>query len=312
MKLAPDGKLRCSYNPAGTKTYRFSSRKDIDGCGGNLANLPSKGKIELKYALQELTMDEEDESEVTEEDAEDFVGSIQLPNVKEMFIPPTGWVFFDADYSAIDLHFVIWESDCKYLKDIIRSGGDVYSVLASEYYRRDISKKDDERQIFKSVCHGGNYLGKAPTLAAKAGLSVLAVKKVLDNYFRKCPEIPRWHERIKQDCLTKGYTSNIFGARFWCTDTTDPMWLNKMVAAVPQSSAGILVNKALCNIENKEGGKIKVLLQTHDSISGIFRIEDVEAPERIRQHMELTIPYTDRLVIPAVVKTSSESYGHCK
>jgi hypothetical protein len=36
MKLSEDGKLRCSYGVAGTKTYRLNSRKDLDGYGGNL------------------------------------------------------------------------------------------------------------------------------------------------------------------------------------------------------------------------------------------------------------------------------------
>jgi len=35
-KLSEDGKMRCSYNVAGTKTYRLASRKNIDGGGLNL------------------------------------------------------------------------------------------------------------------------------------------------------------------------------------------------------------------------------------------------------------------------------------
>jgi DNA polymerase I - 3''-5'' exonuclease and polymerase domains len=317
MKLSYDERLRCSYNPAGTKTYRFSSRKDVDGNGGNLANIPSKGKIDLRYALQEIYTGEETDDSYNDvvPDGVDintpYEGKLVLPNCKKMFIPDNGWVFFDADYSAIDLHFVVWESDCKFLKDIIKAGKDVYSVLASHYYEREITKKDDERQIFKSVCHGANYLGRAPTLAAKAGLSVPQVKKVLDWYFSMCPEIPAWHKRIDNDVRTKQYTSNVFGARFWCLDFTDPMYLNKVVAAVPQSSAGILVNKALCKLEETEKGQIQILLQTHDSLSGQFRQEDTTAVERIRKYMELTIPYKDPLVIPAQIKTSTASYGDC-
>ena len=89
------------------------------------------------------------------------------------------------------------------------------------------------------------------------------------------------------------------------------MYLNKMVAAVPQSSAGILVNKALCQLEETEKGKIQILLQTHDSLSGQFRKEDNDAVARIRNYMELTIPYKDPLIIPAQIKVSSKSYGDC-
>lgn len=322
-----DGHMRCSYNPAGTKTYRLSSRKNAFGRGMNLANVPSKGKIDLYYALQELqTEDEEDEDtsvleadiyvdsfDKEEETKSIFSGTLQLPNCKEIFLPTNeDWVFFDADYSAIDLHFVIWESDSLFLKNIIRSGKDVYSILASHYYQREIIKTDEERQIFKAVCHGTNYIGKAPTLAAKAGLSIAAVQRVQNWYFSVAPEIRDWHKRIEYTARSQNYVENIFGARFWVLDFSDPMWLNKIVAAIPQSSAAILVNKALTRLERAEKGKIQVLLQVHDSLAGQFHKEDTTAIQRIKSYMELTIPYKDPLVIPAEIKTSPISYGNCK
>lgn len=323
-----DGHMRCSYNPAGTRTYRLSSRKNAFGRGMNLANVPSKGKIDLTYALQEMHSEDEDEDAIIldysskeldfidaeeEENQNDNPEILKLPNCKEIFIPSTDeWIFFDADYSAIDLHFVIWESDCKFLKQAIRDGVDVYSMLASYYYQREITKRDPERQIFKSICHGGNYLGKARTLAAKAGLSIAAVQRVLNWYFDRCPEIPRWHDKIKYTAMSQGYVENIFGARFWVLDFIDPMWMNKIVAAIPQSSAAILVNKALTKLEQTEKGKIQVLLQVHDSLAGQFKATDTTALQRIKSYMELTIPYDDPLVIPAEIKTSSISYGNCK
>lgn len=315
-KVSADGKMRCSYNIAGTKTYRLASRKNIDGGGMNLANIPSKGKIKLQYALQDVGQREEDSEDDfiddgTEED-DGFVGTLELPNCKKMFVPPKDYIFFDGDYSSIDAHFVIWEADCQFLKDILRAGKDIYAVAASHYYQKEISKKDPERQIFKAVIHGSNYIGRPTTLAAKAGLQVPQVKKVQDWYFRECPEIIQWHKKIENDIRTKGYTTNIFGSRFWCPDISDPMYLNKMVAAVPQSSAAILVNKALCALEEEERKRedgIQVLLQVHDSISGIFHKDDKTAVARIKDYMELTIPYNDPLVIPAAIKTSTISYG---
>jgi len=165
------------------------------------------------------------------------------------------------------------------------------------------------------VSGNSNYLGKAPTLAAKAGLAVSRVQQVQNFYFKKCPEIQEWHRRIDNDVKTKGYTTNIFGARFWCINPDardDPMYLNKVVAAVPQSSAAILVNKAICTLEGEEKGKIQTLLQVHDSIAGQFHRDDTTALDRIRKYMEIEIPYKDPLIIPADIKTSNLSYGDAK
>jgi uracil-DNA glycosylase len=39
MRLGTDGRMRCTYNVAGTETFRFSSSTDAYGTGGNLQNL---------------------------------------------------------------------------------------------------------------------------------------------------------------------------------------------------------------------------------------------------------------------------------
>jgi DNA polymerase-1 len=40
MPLDIDGRMRSSFNPAGTETFRLSSSEDAFGSGGNLQNIP--------------------------------------------------------------------------------------------------------------------------------------------------------------------------------------------------------------------------------------------------------------------------------
>lgn len=40
VKLDRDKRMRCSYNPVGTETFRFNSSADVFGFGGNLQNIP--------------------------------------------------------------------------------------------------------------------------------------------------------------------------------------------------------------------------------------------------------------------------------
>jgi DNA polymerase I-like protein with 3'-5' exonuclease and polymerase domains len=321
-KLSEDGKMRCSYNVAGTKTYRLASRKNIDGGGLNLANLPSgtRGGFKLEQCLQDYRNEESEDSleDLVEDgiDEEDFKSVIDLQanfgRVKDIFSPDNSeWVIGDVDYSAIDLHFVVWEADCRYLKDIIKSGGDVYSVLAEQYYGYPVTKDSEARQVFKAVCHATNYLGMPTTIAAAAGLSVPAVKRVQEFYFSKCPEIKQWHLRLESQANKLGYITNVFGARSWVVDKQDPMWRNKMVAWQPQASAAILVNKAICRLEEAEKGRIKTILQVHDSAVILFRKDDITAIRRILEYFVIPIAYEDIMTIPADIKCSYVSYGTC-
>ena len=122
-----------------------------------------------------------------------------------------------------------------------------------------------------------------------------------------------------------GYIENCFGARNEVFDFTDEMWLNKLVAWQPQSSAAILVNKAINRLETTEpllGTKYPIVtkLQTHDSISGLHHADDVTAIARIIAYMEMPITFkanelrskSDTVIIPAEVKHSLKSYGSCK
>ncbi len=63
MDLDEDDRARTQYRVAGTDTGRLASTKNVWGKGCNMQNLPSKGKINIKYALEILNIEEEDEVE---------------------------------------------------------------------------------------------------------------------------------------------------------------------------------------------------------------------------------------------------------
>ena len=104
--LDVDGRMRCSFNIAGTETYRFSSSKNAFGSGMNMQNIPKGG--------------ESDELD------------LELPNVRELFIPDPGKTFFDIDLDSADLRIVCWEADIPEMKAMVRSGAKVYVEVMKE------------------------------------------------------------------------------------------------------------------------------------------------------------------------------------
>lgn len=280
-----DGRLRCSFNIAGTETYRFSSSQNAFGSGLNLQNIPSGGGDGIE---------------------------LELPNVRTLFVPDPGHTFFDIDLSSADLRIVVWESDEPELKAMLREGLDPYTEIAKEFYNdQSITKKDPRRQTFKSLAHGTNYLGTAKGLAERLGLPVVDTERVQKWYFGRFPRIKKWQEDLIDQVFKRKMVQNIFGYRCYFFDRIEGTIFNQAAAWIPQSTVACLINRAYVNIDERLDW-CEVLLQVHDSLAGQFPTHLGEwATKQIVDCAQITLPYDDPLIIPVGVKTSTQSWGAC-
>jgi len=284
-----DGRMRCSYNIAGTDTYRFASRANAFGSGTNLQNIPSGG-----------------------DKGEDF--DLILPNVRSLFVPDPGMEFFDIDLGSADLRIVVWESGEDELKAMLAQGLDPYTEIAKEFYHdQTITKKDPRRQTFKSFAHGTHYLGTPEGLAERLGLQVKAAQETQAWYFRRFPKIKKWQdEKIRDGVAKRRMVQNIFGYRMHFFDRIEGTVLNQAAAWIPQSTVGCLINRAYVAIDEREP-EVDLLLQVHDSLAGQYPIaKRDEVLPRILSHAAIPLPYDDPLIIPVGVKTSTISWGDCQ
>lgn len=280
-----DGRIRCSFNIAGTETYRFASSKNAFGSGLNLQNIPKGGG---------------------------GPDQLQLPNVRSLFIPDSGKTFFDIDLASADLRIVVWESDAKDMKQMLHEGLDPYTEIAKEFYHDPkITKKDPRRQTFKSFAHGTNYLGTAKGLAERLGLSVHEAEKTQKWYFGRFPEIKKWQDEIKDQVTKRRMVENVFGYRTYFLDRIEGTIFNQAVAWIPQSTVGCLINRAYVAID-RDLPEVDILLQVHDSLAGQFPSHLGDwMTNQIVQKAEIVLPYSDPLIIPVGVKTSTVSWGAC-
>ena len=278
-----DQRMRCSFNIAGTETYRFSSSENAFGSGMNLQNIPSGDEAS------------------------------GLPNVRKLFIADPDTEYFDIDLDSADLRIVVWESDCLEMKAMFSEGLKPYVEVAKEYYRDPtIDKHHPSYKLFKALCHGTNYLGTASGLSGRIGLLAHEVERIQKWYYGKFPEILSWQDSIKHQVTSRGYVENVFGYRCYVFDRIEGTIFNQMVAWVPQSTVACLINRGYRNIHTHEPD-IQVLLQVHDSLAGQYptHLRDT-AISKIIDHCSVPLPYpTEPLVIPVGVKTSPLSWGDC-
>lgn len=280
-----DGRMRCSFNIAGTETYRFSSSKNAFGSGLNLQNIP-KGS--------------------------DNDGLV-LPNVRNLFVPDNGMTFFDIDLDSADLRIVAWEADVSEMKAMLAEGKKVYVEVMKEFYHNPaMTKESKEYGMFKSLCHGTHYLGTPKGLAERIGLGVHETEKIQKWYFGKFPNLKKYQDDIKDQVFKRRYVENIFGYRCYFFDRIEGTIFNQAAAWIPQSTVACLINRGYVAID-KDLPQVEVLLQVHDSLAGQFPTYLGDWMVRqIVDKAEIALPYAgDPLIIPVGVKTSLKSWGDC-
>lgn len=320
--LDEDGRMRCSYNIGGSasgesapKTYRLSSSENAFGSGGNLQNIPSEkskslGKAKARGATAGLG------------DPYDY------PNIRSMFVPDPGYVFFDGDLDRADLQVVTWETDDQDLKQALRMGVDLHLLNAFILVEREPppweelvethAKYRDHRAPLKSIrefakvfCHGTNYGGGARTMAANTGRTVHEIDRAQKIWFGAHPGIKTWQNRIKAQVEKHHFVENRFGYRWYIFDRIDSI-IPEAIAWIPQSTVSNVINKIWMNI-HENLPEVEVLLQVHDSLAGQFpAAQAAEMPGKIKAQARVVVPYEDPLIIPFGLKTSEVSWGECR
>ena len=198
------------------------------------------------------------------------------------------------------------------MKALFREGQKPYLVVAREYYHdQTISKAHPAYYTFKKLCHGTNYLGKAPEIAGQCGLLVKEVERIQKWYFGMFPEIQKWQEDFIKRCIRTSTVLNAFGYKKRFFERIEGNVLNQMIAWLPQSTIAILINRAYVNIDSNLS-LVEILLQVHDSLTMQWPIEQrEECIARVLAESRVVIPYPDPLVIPVGLKTSTKSWGEC-
>lgn len=326
-----DDRMRCAFNIGGSasgksapKTYRLSSSENAFGSGTNLQTVPSKKSKSLNKATQRGSV-------------EGLGDPYQYPNIRSMFIPDPGYVFFDGDLDRADLQVVVWESDDAMLKAALRQGVDIHLLNAYVLQNKAVPPLEELvethpkyldhrqplnalREFAKIFCHGTNYLGQPRTMSAHTGWLIRDIERAQATWFGAHPGIKAWHTRVINQVTRHRFVENRFGYRWYIFDRVDAI-MPEAVAWIPQSTVSIVINKiwsAIYNRFGERGGQplqlpdAEVLLQVHDSLCGQFRADMPHLRQVIQDLGCIRVPYEDPLSIPFSVKVSERSWGDCK
>ena len=248
-KVDSDGRIRTSYNIAGTNTGRFSSSLSEFGTGGNLQNIEE--------------------------------------SLRSIFIADPGWKFAKFDAKSGE-SFVVgaieWNlfGDGRYLAAC--ESGDPHTAAARICWpelgwtgdlKRDKLTAETPfyrhytyRFTCKKLGHGSNYGGQAATLAEQSRIPVKIVQSFQPKYFKAFPAHLAWQEWVGTQLRT-GTLISLMGRKrqFWGR-RSDPATLREAIAYDPQSSLADIVNDAMLRLWRDRVAL--VMLQDHDAITFMY------------------------------------------
>ena len=245
-EIDKDGRLRTSYNIAGTTTGRFSSSLNDFGTGGNLQNIEER--------------------------------------LRRIFISDPGMKFANVDLEQADsrnIGALCWNvlRDSRYL-DACESGdlhtsvarmsnpnlgwsGDLKAdrrIAEQPYYRHH-----SLRHVCKVLGHGTNYLGSPYEMSKHTKIEQTLIKDFQSLYFSTFPSIPRLHDWVKQQLFEHGHLVTPFGRKRWFFGRRDDRdTLKQAVAHMGQSMTADEMNNAMLALWRLH--IVEFLLQGHDSI----------------------------------------------
>ena len=259
--LDSDGRIRTSYNIAGTSTGRFSSSFSEFGTGGNLQN--------IEESLRSIFIADPGYkfAKCDAKSGESFaVGAIE-------------WnLFHDGRYLEAcetgDPHTAVarimwpelpWTGNLKQDKHIAEQ----------PYYRHYTY-----RFMCKKLGHGSNYGGKPQTLSEQAKVELDVVKNFQPAYFSAFPAHLLWQDYVDNTLRKNGYLISLLGRKRWFFGRrNDPSTLREAIAYDPQSSLADIVNTAMLNIWRKN--YVMIMTQEHDAITFMYpeHLEDEILPQ---------------------------------
>lgn len=284
--IDPDGRMRTSYNIAGTDTGRFSSSLSEFGTGGNLQNIED---LLRRVIIADPGMK---------------LGYFDGEQIQSRIVGAIEWnLFKDGRYldacESGDLHTtvarLVWPNDPwtgNLAKDV---------ALAEMPYYRHYSK----RFMCKKIGHGTNFNGQPPAISQQSKVPIDLIEAFQPAYFEAFPAHELWHAWVEMQIHETGTIHSITGRRrqFWGR-RDDPATVRAAIAYDPQASESYIVNSGMLNVWKARD--CELLMQNHDAIIVQYpeEKEDEIVPKILEQmRYPIYLEHDREFVVPYGAKT---------
>ena len=206
--------------------------------------------------------------------------------IRKMFVPKTGCVFVDADYSQIELRVLAHIANDAVMQDAFISGMDIHTVTASQVF--GVAPEDVtalQRRHAKAVNFGIVYGISEFSLSDDIGVSRYEAKEYINNYLANYRGVRDYMKQVVEDARSIGYTKTMYGRRRYIPELSSSNFnirqgAERIALNTPiQGTAADLIKLAMIRVDQALKAnypEAKLILQVHDELI-------VECPEEIAE-----------------------------
>ena len=251
--IKEDGRIHTSFNQTITATGRLSSTEP------NLQNIPMR--IELGRLI------------------------------RKAFLPETGCVFMDADYSQIELRVLAHLSGDEKLIEAYREAQDIHRITASQVFHIPFDEVTDlQRRNAKAVNFGIVYGISSFGLSQDLSISKKEAAEYIERYFETYPKIKTFLDGLVEDAKKNGYVTTMFGRRRPVPELSTSNFMQRSFGervamnSPIQGTAADIIKIAMIRVHDRlleEGLKSRLILTVHDELLVETAVEEEQEVRKI-------------------------------
>ena len=209
--------------------------------------------------------------------------------IRQAFVPRTGFLFVSLDYSQIELRILAHVGEIASLQQALCNGIDIHTQTASDIFHVPLQHvTHDLRRQAKTINFGIIYGMGAYGLSQKLNVSHQEATFYIKTYFQRYPGIKSYMEKSVQNALRQGFVTSLFGRRCYIPGLRSKVHALQSAAkrqainAPIQGTAADIIKKAMADVSNaliKHDIPGFVLLQVHDEL--LLEIKEEAVPQAL-------------------------------
>ena len=204
--------------------------------------------------------------------------------IRNIFVPPSGYVFVEADYAQAELRVLAYLSGDERLKEIFREGRDLHTEATIALIGPDFTKED--RVKIKMVNFGVVYGRGASSIAAQFDMPLSEAQKLVDGWAKHYVQAWEYLEEQARRALQGVVLETPFGRRRRFMVARENMHAVQNEArnfAIQSTASDLTLISAMRIARRYAGSPVRVVNLVHDSVL-------LEVPEEDAEQVAVEVP----------------------